>query len=584
MIPVTKYLRAPLLLLICGWLSACAQLPEQTQGVADEGESEKSAVTTASPDAESASGSISPELLYTLLIAEVAGQRKDYGLAVAHYIKAAYLSEDPQIAKRATRTALFARNGAAAIDGAKRWVELAPEAIDARHLLVVLALRSGDEELALDNLEAMVAQDGEAGVGRALNLASASFANNEERKRALLVMGKLAQNHPENASVHYAFANLALSANQAKAAVEGADQALTLKPGWPEARSVRGRALIKLGDVDAGLAVLAALVDEMPDSELYRLTYARALLVAERQSDALKQFQILTEKNPDNSDVAFAYGLLLIDAGEVETAKPVFQGLIERRQRLHDAHYFLGRIEEQLENHRKAIDHYAVVVAGERLYDAQLRVARLWYRLGNLDKGREHLKKLRDHNPEFAVPFFEAEAALLQDSGAYEEAMKLYDEALLSHPENADLLYARALTAEKIGRIDLLERDLRKILEKNPEDTRSLNALGYTLVDKTERYQEAKQLIEHAYRLQPKEPSILDSMGWLNYRLGNHEQAIDFLRKALSNLQDGEIAAHLGEVLWVSGEQDEARQIWKKAIDIEPDNKILKRVMERFLK
>ena len=174
------------------------------------------------------------------------------------------------------------------------------------------------------------------------------------------------------------------------------------------------------------------------------------------------------------------------------------------------------------------------------------------------------------------------EAQLLSDRGLEQEVLAFLDEVLVDQPENIDLLYFRAMTGERFDRLDVLEYDLRRILEIDPENADALNALGYTLTDRTDRHEEALLLIEEALALKPDEPAFIDSMGWVQYRLKNYEVAIEYLRRALSLFQNDEVAAHLGEVLWITGEKTEAREVWNKALELAPESEILQDVMRRF--
>jgi tetratricopeptide (TPR) repeat protein len=193
------------------------------------------------------------------------------------------------------------------------------------------------------------------------------------------------------------------------------------------------------------------------------------------------------------------------------------------------------------------------------------------------------MQRLRRNDPENAVEIYLIEGQILSDLALHGEAWQLYDQALAVHPDEEDLLYSRALAAEKIDRIDLAEQDMRRILELDPDNVRALNALGYTLADRTDRYEEAFGLIQRAYAIDPDDPAIIDSMGWAHYRLGNLAEARKFLQQAWDMTGDGEIGAHLGEVMWVQGDRDEARRIWAEAKENTPDNPVLRKVLERFM-
>jgi tetratricopeptide (TPR) repeat protein len=202
---------------------------------------------------------------------------------------------------------------------------------------------------------------------------------------------------------------------------------------------------------------------------------------------------------------------------------------------------------------------------------------------GRLEEVRENMQSLRRNDPDNAVELYLIEGQILSDLTLYNEAWQLYDQALAVHADNEDLLYSRALTSEKIDRIDLAEKDMRRILELDPENVRALNALGYTLADRTDRYEEAFSYIQQAYDRKPDDPAIIDSMGWVHYRLGNLEKARGYLQQAWDMTGDGEIGAHLGEVMWMQGDRDDARRIWAESKESSPDNPVLKKVLDRFM-
>jgi tetratricopeptide (TPR) repeat protein len=210
-------------------------------------------------------------------------------------------------------------------------------------------------------------------------------------------------------------------------------------------------------------------------------------------------------------------------------------------------------------------------------------MAKIMVQQGRLAEVRQKMQRLRRNDPENAVEIYLIEGQILSDLTLYNEAWQLYDQALAIHTDNEDLLYSRALAAEKIDRIDLAEQDMRRILALDPDNVRTLNALGYTLADRTDRYEEAFGYIQQAYARKPDDPAIIDSMGWVNYRLGNLQEARNFLQQAWDMTGDGEIGAHLGEVMWMQGDRDEARRIWKESKENSPDNPVLNKVLERFM-
>jgi len=256
--------------------------------------------------------------------------------------------------------------------------------------------------------------------------------------------------------------------------------------------------------------------------------------------------------------------------------------VLKSSQRVLEVYFELGRVEEARGDYAKARAWYERVHAGDRFLDAQTRVGAMLARQGDLAGMAAHFDRLRQDNPDNAVILFLAQGNVLRQEKRYQEAFELLTEALQQYPSDHELLYARALIAERVDRLDLLEQDLKFLIAADPDHGHALNALGYTLADRTDRYQEAYEYLQRAIVLLPEDAAVLDSMGWIYYRLGRHEQSLDYLRRAYEREPDAEIAAHLSEVLWVTGRRDEALAIWRRALEKDPDSEYLRRFKERF--
>ncbi len=281
----------------------------------------------------------------------------------------------------------------------------------------------------------------------------------------------------------------------------------------------------------------------------------------------------------------YTLGLLSLEAQRLDDAEKYMMMLIRLNQREGEAQYYLGRINENRRLYEKAIDWYGQVHVGEYKFDARLRIADLLGLLERTDEAIEHLDAMLSGSQSTGslVRIYITKGELLRGARRYEAAMEVFNTALEIVPGNSDLLYARALVAERLGRIDLLEADILQILRTEPDNAHALNALGFTLADQTDRYEEAYELLERAIEIMPDDPAIIDSWGWVHYRLGKYDEALRYLRRALSRLDDPEIAAHLGEVLWVTGDQKSAREVWQRALKEFPDDPKLLQVMQRFI-
>ncbi|WJW76796.1 tetratricopeptide repeat protein [Thiohalobacter sp. IOR34] len=521
-------------------------------------------------------------LLFDILLAEVAGQRKRLDVAVSHYLRAAQESADPRVAERALRVALFAKDHQAALVAARRWVALEPERVEARQMLAALALEAGRRDKAKAQLEAIITQ---LGVGAsAFQSVVGLLARDQDREAALSLMGEIVADHPQLPEAHLAYSQLALHAGRAELALAEVEQALALKPGWIEALVQRAKVQVRLKRLDEAVAGIAAAVKTQPKDTLLRRTYAQLLLQQGELEAARKQFQALLRHDPDNADAIYSLGLLALERKDLKAAEKRFRRLLALGKREQAAYYYLGRIAEERDDVQAARDWYGRITQGEYLLDGQVRSVTLQAESGDLSGARQQLHKLRLRHPQLALRLYLLEGQLLTEGGQYPEAMKLYSSVLAEYPDNVDLRYARALLAEKMDDLALAESDLRQIIEAHPENAHALNALGYTLADRTDRFEEALSYIEKAYKLSPEEPAILDSLGWVHYRLGNLDEAEKWLRKAYGMNPDPEIGAHLAEVLWMAGKRDEARRLLAGAAERGADNPVLRETRQRLLK
>jgi tetratricopeptide (TPR) repeat protein len=342
-------------------------------------------------------------------------------------------------------------------------------------------------------------------------------------------------------------------------------------------------ALKDLLRTDEALIFLESTLEELADKRRLRLIYARMLFEAERLVDAEKQYEQVHQQAPNDSDILFALALISMEQGKDESAKGYLNQMIRFNRRANEAHYYLGSIADKNDEIPQAISEYKMVGPGREYLAAQVRIAALLADQDRLDDARAHLENQRANNPERYNRLVMIEGQLLSERGHEAEFFELLETVIQKQPENVELLYFRAMTGQSLGRLDVLEQDLLRVIEIDPGNADAMNALGYTLADQTDRHDEALILIERALEIKPNEAAFIDSLGWVQYRLENYKDAVTNLRKALSLFDNDEVAAHLGEVLWVSGEQQEARNVWQKALDARPDSDILKRVIKRFV-
>lgn len=521
------------------------------------------------------------DLVFSYLTAELASRRRDLALAFPHYLHVGRLAADPYAAEKATWIAAAEQDLNHFHEAAALWVELAPNDSRARVKYAEVLFRQGDTEGALAQLKAL---------GR---IVSAQHADPYAVGGALLktlvpsrfrvpLMASWVTASPPSASALTVLGGLYLQAGNPVEAEKALRQAMRLSP--QDAKAWRGvvLALMEQQKPDEALALAREATAKFPQESTLRLLYGRLLYEAGEDRQALAQFQRLHEQLPEDGKVAYMLGLLAIRLEYWEQAREVFSQLRGDPNYRDEATFYLGQVEEALGHKTVAEGLYAAVGPGPAFVDAGMRLAALEAGEGRLDAARKRLAALRADEPARAVEISLLEAGLLWDAGRQDEAFAVYDAALATHPDDIDLLYARGLRAGAVGRVSELEQAMRRILAQRPDHADALNALGYTLADQTRRYDEAYQLITRAYRLAPDEPAILDSLGWVNYRLGRYDEALRYLRQAFAALPDGEIAAHLGEVLWVIGDRDEARRVWRAGQAADPDNAVLKAVRERL--
>ena len=523
------------------------------------------------------------DLLYQLLAGEFAGSRGDMDAAAAFYIEAATHTADPKVASRAAHIALYAEQYDAALDVIDRWQDLSPEAGDDIARVRVLALlHLGEVDAVLQELTPLLLQDGEMN-DSAVSALSHILQKEANPEVALSVLRRLDQLYPQQPRLMLLRARYEVNAAQLDAAQALVDGVIALEPETGDAWLIKAQILAAQQNETAAIDAVSKAVGLRSDDAQLRMQYARMLVQRKEYTEAWQQFNILYEKLPNNPDVLLSLGLLSIELSKIDLANGYLQALIDKGYHSAQAHYYLGRIQQSQGKLVVAIANYERVEQGEYFLDAHIRAAGLLAMTGEVDKAMVQLQGLMqasDNNED--VRLYLAQGEVLRNAERNQEALKVYNAALKDLPENTDLLYARALTAEKLDMLDVAESDLRLVLIHEPENVNALNALGFTLADHSQRLQEAKEYILKAAALLPDDPSILDSLGWVYYRLGEYEESVKWLRKAFAHYEDAEIAAHLGEVLWVSGQKDEAGQIWQRGTRMRADNPVLVETLQRF--
>ncbi len=520
---------------------------------------------------------------YHILAAELAGQRGDAQTAAQEYVKALEFSDDPALAERATRVALFAEDNVLALRAVDVWIARVPDAPEAREIAVTLTLAAGRLSDARGHASALVKLNPQ-GEGEGLRqLVRVLGADPAVSRPGFAVLQEVAARYPQLPEAHYAVGLLALRLDRTQEAVAALDAALALRPGWHDAVVIKTSALVHQNRLrEAEETILSASGSDEERAALH-LTYARLLLEAELEGPAREQFQRVLELSPGQPDALQALAVTALAAGNKVAAYEYYKQLYDRDpERRDEAAYYLGMIDEERGEYEDALLWYARVVGGGHVFHATQRRAYMLVKLDQMPRARTLLKRYREKHPDAAPQTYFTEAGLLYEAGDYGEASALYDAALKLYPDEPELIYGRSLVSERLGRVAMAEQDLRRLLEINPNDPRALNALGYILSNYSERYGEAQKYIERAYAQNPDDPAINDSMGWIQYRLGNLDSALRFLRIAYGKLPDPEVAAHLGEVLWKLGELNEAQVVWRQAMTEDPEHPVLRETVTRL--
>ncbi|WP_187671203.1 tetratricopeptide repeat protein [Zestomonas carbonaria] len=524
-------------------------------------------------------GSFSAETLYALLTAELAGQRNRFDIALGNYVEQAKATQDAGIAERGFRIAEYLGADQAALDTALIWAKNAPDTIDAQRAAAIQLARAGRYDESMDYMERVLKGQGDTH----FDFLALSAAETDPDTRAGLLQSfdHLLAKHPDNGQLLFGKALLLQQDGRP-------EEALELLEDQPAATHdvapllLRARLLQGMQRSNEAIDLLKKGIKQHPEERRLRLTYARLLVEQDRLDEAQEEFTTLLQQSPDDDDLRFSLALVCLEAKAWKEAIVYLEELVERQSHVDAAHFNLGRAYEELGDKESALIEYNLVGAGNDYLPAQLRQTDLLFKQGRGAEASQRLAKARDNQPDYAIQLYLIEAEALSNHEQYEAAWRTIQQALEQFPDDLNLLYTRSMLAEKRDDLSQLEKDLRFIIEREPDNAMALNALGYTLVDRTTRYSEGKELIEQAYQIDPEDPAILDSLGWAHYRLGNLDEAERLLRQAAERYPDPEVIAHLGEVLWVSGKQSEARKVWADALEKQPDNSILRKTLLRL--
>jgi len=535
------------------------------------------------PRADLPDRSLDSDLLYKFLLAEIAGQRGEYQIAAQAYLEMAKTTRDPRLARRATEVALYGRYSDIALEAAKLWLATEKDSTAARQTLAALFVNSNDLPAAKSLLQQMLAADGE-NVGQSLAQLYPLLAKHADKNAVLAMVKELTKPYRERPEAHLAMAEASLAANKYDAALAEIREAMRLRPDW-EAGALFQAQLLNRESRAKALDYLKSFLAANPAAQEVRLGYARQLINDKKFSEARTEFQRLLDENPHNADIAVTVALLSVQMNDLDVAEVQLKRVLEMDYKDPDSvRFHLGQINEERKRYDEAAKWYLSVEDGEQYVMAHAHYAFMLAKQDKLAQAREHLQNLEPQNDAQRVQILQSEAQLMREAKDYQESFAILSKAVALQPDQPDLLYDLALAAEKIDRIDIAETNLRRLIVLKPDHAQAYNALGYTLADRTDRLAEARDYIEKALKLSPEDPFILDSMGWVEYRLGHIAQGLQYLERAFQQRPDPEIAAHLGEVMWAKGDKPGAEKVWRDALRDNPENDELQKVIKKYLR
>jgi tetratricopeptide (TPR) repeat protein len=540
---------------------------------------------------------LNADLFYRLLLGDVALQRGDLAVSARAYLDAARTTQDARLAERATEVSIAARDRTLVHDAADLWARLDPSAERPKHVLAALesnnntgaipSTASNDELRArIEHVLANAALTG-PGVGDVFMQLNRLFSDQSDKRAVLALVREVAKPYPKTPEAHYAVAIAAFGvgaddAASVKEARDEADRALELRPTWERAVILKAEIVGRSSPQDA-LAVLEAFVAANPDAKSAAGALAQRYVDRKRYKEARALMQRLWDRDRESRDLEFAVATIALEMKDYPEASRLLEDL-------KSAGYgepgvidlYLAQVAEETRQWTKAIEHYQAVTDGDRAWLSKLRIGAMYGKQGELAKGRQWLASLTAVTRDQKVQLTQAQAQLLRDAGDDAGAYQVLVHGLADNPGAPDLIYDLAMAAEKLDKVDEAESKLKELVALRPDDAQALNALGYTLVDKTSRTGEGLAFIQRAHKISPADPFILDSLGWAFYRMGQFDDAERYLQQALEGRPDAEIAAHLGEVLWRKGEHEKAREVWKAQLVANPDNVLLKETVKRF--
>ena len=534
---------------------------------------------------------LTEELMYKFLAAELANQRGEHFAAYATMLSIARSSGDPRLARRSLEFALSGGLTGEALKAGQLWRELTPASDESAQALLGLQLANGRYDEAKQALAQQLAAATPITLPVAIAGVQRQLARVQDRARAIAILRELLDPYRDSLDARLTLAQVAMISGDRAAALREARDALVRFPDSELAALTLAQIIENKADA---AAALADFLQKNPKAREARLAHGRMLFEQGKVADAKKEFQTLLKQHPKDQTALYALGLLSVQISDLKDAETYLSAYIntldgkpDRERDSSQALMVLSQIAEERKDYAGALKWLDLIDNSSQgnqgnAFSALLKRAQLTAKSGKLDAARAMLSQADIDSDDERVKLLIAEATLLRDAGRVQDALKLIEDALTANKENTDLLYEHAMLAERLKQFDVMERSLREMIKIAPDNQHAYNALGYSFADRNVRLPEAFDLIAKANELAPEDPYIMDSLGWVEFRLGRFEKAEATLRRAYGMKPDPEIAAHLGEVLWARGREDEAKQLWRNANAKDPKNETLKGTLQRL--
>ena len=527
-------------------------------------------------------GNFTQEQLEMALLSELGGMRGYLPQAAEGYYELALETGDINIIRRASEFVSAIGNTGALNLLAQMWSSKDPLAPEPHLLLGYQLMEEGLYGQALPHLDAVMELGGQVD----FTVMSARTYTLENRQREVIIsqLQDMVSRHPNEPTLYFAIAQMFDQSSMNEQASEWLQIGREKFGDSPRTFLIEAQLLQNMGRAEQAESVLISAVQQYPDHRLLRYSLAQLLVQNNKLADAALEFEYIMQREPRDFETLYSLVLINLELEEYTKAEPRLRELIGAGHRLNEANYYLAIILEDRNAIDEAINRYQQINRQSNAYlTSQRQILRLLVQLERFQEAKNWSQQLADSDSRLApvMPTLEAEALMNADHN--ERAREVLDQALGNFPDNIDLLFARALLAERFDDMALVEQDLRRIIDLDPQNARALNHLGYAMTLRTDRYQEAMNLISQALAVTPDDPAIIDSLGWVQYKLGMLDESISNLRKAFELFPDHEVAAHLGEALWVNGQQEEALQVWESSLESFPDSEFITEAMQRLM-